>query len=207
MEGESSPVELRLAARLHALRVERGLTLDGLAELAGVSRSMISLIERGESSPTASVLDRLAVGLGMTLAALFAEERQVDAAPLARRAEQPVWCDPETGYVRRNLSPPGYRSLLELVEIVLPAGARVTYDTGIRSPAVDQQVWMLEGSLRLTLGETVHELEPGDCLAMRLDRPTGFHNPWSGPARYLVALTSSAQSMGPGRAVRSKELR
>ena len=65
---EDATVEARLAIRLRALRAERGLSLDALAEQSGVSRSMISLIERAESSPTASVLDRLAASLGVTLA-------------------------------------------------------------------------------------------------------------------------------------------
>src|ERR1700749_3323378 len=95
-------VERRVADRLKALRAERGLTLDELAKRSGVSRSMISLIERAESSPTASVLDRLSAALGVTLASMFAPQPHSDAAPVARRKEQPEWRDPETGYLRRN---------------------------------------------------------------------------------------------------------
>lgn len=124
--------------------MERGLTLDGLAGRAGVSRSMISLIERGESSPTASVLHRLATGLGTTLASLFAEEERPEALPLARRADQFAWRDPETGYLRRNLSPPGFPSPVELVEVVLPPGVRVAYDGVPRSIGISQQIWVLE---------------------------------------------------------------
>jgi transcriptional regulator with XRE-family HTH domain len=190
MEAAGADLDARLAARLRELRTERGLTLDGLAARSGVSRSMISLVERGESSPTASLLDRLAAGLGVTLAALFAEGGRTGASPLARRADQPVWRDPATGYVRRNLSPPGFHSPIELVEVVLPPGARVAYDGGPRAAVVHQQVHMLEGRLRLTLGEEGHELAAGDCLAMRVDRPTGFHNPADRPARYLLALVT-----------------
>jgi transcriptional regulator with XRE-family HTH domain len=181
------------------LRSGRGLTLDGLAERAGVSRSMISLIERGESSPTANVLDKLAAGLGVTLASLFAEQERADATPLAPRADQPAWRDPETGYVRRNLSPPGFPSRVELVEVVLPPEARVTFDTGLRSPAIDQQVWVLEGSMRLTAGGVTHDLAAGDCLAVQVDWPTAFHNPADRPARYLVALATGAGQDGPRR--------
>jgi transcriptional regulator with XRE-family HTH domain len=179
----------RLAARLRGLRSERGLTLERLAERAGVSRSMISLVERGESSPTAAVLDRIAAGLGVTLASLFAAEPRADAAPLLRRADQVDWRDPETGYVRRNLSPPGYPSPIELVEVVLPARTRVAYDTvATRAAGVSQQVWVLDGHVDLTLGTATHHLAPGDCLAMRLDRPVAFRNAADAPARYLVAL-------------------
>ncbi len=185
-----STVEARLAARLRDLRSAQGLTLEGLADRSGVSRSMISLIERGESSPTAQVLDKLSVAFGVTLASLFAEDPHPAASPLRRRDARETWRDPATGYVRRNLSPPDFPSPIELVEVILPAGARVVYDTGARSPAVEQQVWLLEGELSLTVGETAYELAAGDCLAMRVDRPVAFHNESASPTRYLVALTS-----------------
>lgn len=193
MENAGNDIDSRLATRLRALRADRGLTLDGLAERSGVSRSMISLVERGESSPTASVLDRLAAGLGVTLAALFAEAERDDASPVARRADQIAWADPATGYRRRNLSPPGYPSPIELVEVELPPGARVSYDSGNRAATVEQQVYLLDGTIELTVGEVTHRLSTGDCLAMRLDRPTGFHNPTDRAARYIVALTTDGR--------------
>lgn len=183
-------INAHLAERLRGLRADRGLTLDGLAERTGVSRSMISLIERGESSPTAAVLDRLAGGLGVTLASLFAETSREDASPLARRAEQRVWQDPATGYVRRNLSAPGHPSPIELVEVSLPAGARVAYDTGPRTVGVKQQVWLIDGMIDLTVGPDTHRLESGDCLSMHIDQLIVFHNPTDRPARYLVALAT-----------------
>ena len=69
--GAPSALHERLAARVRELRAARGFSLDELATRSGVSRSMISLIERGESSPTAVVLDRLASGLGVMLLSLF----------------------------------------------------------------------------------------------------------------------------------------
>ena len=198
MESTLTNVHTRLAERLRHLRSERDLTLDALARRAGVSRSMISLIERGESSPTAAVLDRLAAGLGVTIAALFAEEARPDASPLARRVDQVTWRDPESGYLRRNLSPPGFSSPIELVEILLPAGARVAYDTAVRAVGISQQVWVLRGEVELTIGDATHRLGTGDCLAMRLDRPTRFHNPSDQPARYVVALAADPIPIGHG---------
>ena len=197
MDNGSSEADVRLAARLRGLRTGRGLTLDGLAERAGVSRSMISLVERGESSPTAAVLHRLATGLGVTLASLFAEEGRPEASPLVRRADQLAWRDPETGYLRRNLSPPGFPSPVELVEVVLPPKARVAYDGVPRSVGISQQVWLLEGEIELAVGADAHRLAAGDCLAMRVERPTAFRNPTDRPARYVVALaTERARASG-----------
>lgn len=179
----------RIASRVRGLRAERGLTLDALAAESGVSRSMISVIERGESSPTAVVLERLATGLGVMLADLFTEPH-APAQPMSRRADQLEWRDPQSGYLRRNLSPPAFPSPLQLVEVSFPAGARVAYETGTRENVVHQQIWLMEGRLEITLGNEVHGLGAGDCLAMQLDRPIVFSNPGPDMARYIVAIHS-----------------
>jgi quercetin dioxygenase-like cupin family protein len=108
---------------------------------------------------------------------------------LSRYADQPVWTDPDSGYVRRNLSPP-QPSPLQFVEVRFPAGERVAYDTGPRDNEVWQQIWVIEGTIEITLGATTWRLDTGDCLAMRLDQPIGFHNPTSAIARYLVGLVT-----------------
>jgi hypothetical protein len=105
--------------------------------------------------------------------------------------------DPETAYRRRNLSPPAFRSPIELVEVILPAGARVAYDTAARLSIVDQQVWLLEGDIEVSVGDRIHRLAAGDCLAMRVDRPITFQNRGTEAARYLVALTTTARSSSP----------
>jgi transcriptional regulator with XRE-family HTH domain len=196
---EPSNINAHLAERLRGLRAEQGLTLDALADRTGVSRSMISLIERGESSPTAVVLDKLAAGLGVTLASLFSAKESAAASPVARRAEQRVWRDPDSGYLRRNLSPPGFPSPIELVEVILPAGARVAYDTGRRSVGVSQQIWIIEGEIEIGLGDEAYQLSAGDCLCMDIERPTIFRNLSGRLARYLVALTTDTKSSTPLR--------
>ena len=187
--SEDAPIDLnqRIAARVRALRAERGLSLDTLASRCGASRSMLSLIERGESSPTAVLLEKVATGLGVTLAALF-DDTDRAPQPVSRRAQQALWRDPGSGYTRRNLSPPGQSTPLQLVEVVFPAGARVAYESASREPPVHQQIWLLDGAIQVTVGDDQHQLAAGDCLAMRLDQPTVFHNPGAQDARYLVAL-------------------
>jgi len=181
----------RIARRVRELRDAAGFSLDALAERSGVSRSNISLIERGQSSPTATVLDKLAAGLGVTVASLFEAAAPPAAAPspLARVAEQPLWTDPASGYVRRNVSPPA-PSPIQLVDVVFPPGQRVAYETGAREVEVQQQVWMIDGTMEVTVGDTAWRLDAGDCLAMRLDRPIVYRNPTRQAARYLVALVT-----------------
>jgi transcriptional regulator with XRE-family HTH domain len=184
----------RIAARVRELRAKQGLSLDALARRSGVSRSMISLIERGESSPTAVVLEKIARGLRATLPALFdaPAAARVSGGPLARRADQPQWKDPASGYVRRNVSPPGVPQPMQIVEVLFPAGGRVAFENGARDLRVHQQVWVLEGAIDVALGSERHRLREGDCLAMQLDRPTMFHNPTRRSARYAVVIASES---------------
>jgi len=180
-----------IAHRLKELRDSQGWSLDVLAERSKVSRSAISLIERGQSSPTASVLDKLSAALNVTLASLFEQKAEVaaDPSPMSRAGEQAVWTDPASGYVRRNLSS-AVPSPIQLVEVSFPAGQRVTYETGARETELHQQVWIIEGTMEMTVGDTVWRLETGDCLSMRVDVPITFRNPTTKPARYLVALAN-----------------
>jgi transcriptional regulator with XRE-family HTH domain len=188
-------INLLIARRVRELRDAAGLSLDALAARSGVSRSNISLIERGESSPTAAVLDKLASALGVALAALFEDKGAPEDAPspLARVAEQPVWTDPASGYMRRSLSPAA-PSPLQLVDVVFPAGQRVAYDSVPHNADIHQQVWMIEGAMDISVGEQHWRLEAGDALAMRLDRHIVYHNPTRKQARYLVALTTQPGS-------------
>ena len=193
MEDAASGVNQRIAGRVSDLRAAQGLSLDALAGKSGVSRSMISLIERGESSPTAVVLEKLAAGLSVTLASLFDAPAAADHSasdPVARRDGQPQWKDPASGYRRRNVSPPGVPQPVQIVEVHFPPGGRVAFEAGVRDMRVHQQVWVLEGAIDITLGLERHRLRTGDCLAMQLDRPTMFHNPTRKRTRYAVVIAS-----------------
>ncbi|MEY4580347.1 MAG: hypothetical protein RL701_5050 [Pseudomonadota bacterium] len=153
---------------------------------------MISRVERGESSPTAVLLERLSAGLRTTLAALFDAPAATATSPLQRRANQVSWRDPQSGYVRRNLSPSAIGSPLRLVEVTFPAGARVTYEAPPEGATrIDQQVWVMAGVIEIGVGHVKHRLEAGDCLAMQLDAPVFFRNPTRKPAHYLVAVTTN----------------
>lgn len=189
MMKEDNSLNERIAQRVRELRSGTGLSLDALSSQCGVSRSMLSLIERAETSPTAVVLDKLAAGLGVPLAALF-DASQPGDEPVSRRADQTVWRDPYSGYVRRNVSPSGLKSPTQIVEVEFPPQARVTYEAGARSPQVLHQIWILEGRMQITLGAERYELDAGDCLAFPLDQPNAFHNPGDVAARYAVVLTT-----------------
>lgn len=182
-------INQRIADRIASLRAQRGLSLDALAKKCDVSRSMISLIERGETSPTAVVLDKLAFGLGVTLASLF-EAPHPGASPLVRQADQLQWTDPQSGYTRRNISPPHFRSPLQIVQVDFPAGATVSYDAGLREAGIHQQVWMLEGCMEFIFDGNHYRLQAGDCLAMQENQRIVFQNTSQLPARYIVVVNT-----------------
>lgn len=180
-------INQRISRRVQQLRAARGLSLEALAARCEVSRSMLSLVERGETSPTAVVLEKIATGLGVTLASLFDE---AGADPVSRAADRHVWKDPQSGYRRRNISPAGFPSPIRIVEVEFPPGARVAYESGARENAVAQQIWVRAGSIEVTVGKVTHKLGEDDCLAMQLDAPVTFHNRTRRTARYLVVLAS-----------------
>jgi transcriptional regulator with XRE-family HTH domain len=186
----AADIDGRIGARIRELRAEQGLTLDGLAQLAEVSRAMLSRIERGESSPTAHLLGKICNGLCVTLSALFAMT-EATSSPLVRRRNQPTWRDPASHYLRRNVSPAGTGSPVDIAEIEFPPGASVAFDSQ-RLAGKDQHVWVLSGTLEMELGEDLFRLETGDCLFMRFDRPVLFRNPSRRTTRYAVIVSHGA---------------
>ncbi len=187
-------IDSLLGRRVRALRDARNLTLAELADLSGVSRSTISLIERGETSPTAAILNKLADALGVALPALFADAADAKPkSPLARRADQTAWTDPDSGYVRRQLTPAGFPAPFDLVEVEFPPGARVAFENPTQRAAIHQQAWILDGAMEIAVGGKTWRLAAGDCLAMELGARIVFRNPTRRKARYVLALAASGR--------------
>jgi transcriptional regulator with XRE-family HTH domain len=173
-----------LAARLRLERDARGWSLAELAQRSGVSKAMISKVERGQASPTAALLGRLSGALGLTMSALLA---RAEGGPerVTRATDQPRWRDPKTGYIRRQLSPPA--SPIELVRVELPARRSVAFPASSYA-FVRHLIWVLDGHLTFVEGDTIHELDPGDCLLLGPPSDCMFRNTDRRPCIYLVAL-------------------
>ena len=182
---EQATTDARIARRLAALRAERGWTLETLAAKTGMSRATLSRLERNELSPTAGMLNQLCAQYGWTASRLMAE---AESGPptVIRSRDQVTWKDPETGYVRRIVSPPHAHLQSELVEVTLPAGATVSYDVS-PLPGLEHHLWMLAGALSLEIEGTVFHLAKGDAIRYVLSGPSRFIC-GKRAARYLVAL-------------------
>lgn len=181
-----SAVEQDLARHLSGLRRSRDWRLEELAERTGISRATLSRIERGDTSPTAHVLGRLASAFGLSIAELFGFGAPLLDSRIARD-DQPVWQDPETGFQRRSVSPSanGFRGCV--IEGELPAGQTISYSVP-PLPDLEHHLVLLEGTLVMTLGDERHELSPGDCLRFRLNAANAYHAPGPSAARYLLTV-------------------
>jgi transcriptional regulator with XRE-family HTH domain len=186
-------LDARLGARIRIERETRGWSLTDLARRSGVSRAMINKVERGEASPTASLLGRLSGAFGLTLSTLLARTESRRTGRLVKAGDQLRWTDPATGYVRRQVAPgPGSDLPLDLVQVELPPGAAVSFPATAYA-FVRQVVWVLDGTLTFIEGDTEHTLAAGDCLELGPPSDCTFRNDKRRPCRYAVVILKQAQ--------------
>ncbi|MGE9550714.1 helix-turn-helix domain-containing protein [Erwinia amylovora] len=184
LSSKEDDLNVRIGLKVKFERENRGWSLTDLAENSGVSRAMIHKIERGESSPTATLLARLSGAFDMSMSQLLAETESRTGV-LVRYENQAVWQDPETGYIRRHASPG--QIPVDLVSIELPA------NTAVPMPAISylsrrQLIWIIEGKLTFIEGNTTFEMSPGDCLELGDPADCIFRNDTGDLCRYAVIV-------------------
>jgi transcriptional regulator with XRE-family HTH domain len=189
--GEITGVEAvssgRLGERVRELRRGRGLTLDGLAEISGVSRAMISKLERGEKNPTLVVAAKLAGGLGVTLSRLagMEEHREVIIVPRERRM---VMRDPETGFERQLLSPNSVGLGVEFMRNTIPEGS-TSGEFPPHRKGVGEQIVVERGTLKAILAGEEHLVREGDALYFEADVPHRFDNAGKQECSYYLVIS------------------
>lgn len=181
----TNDLDQRIAARIRIERESRQWSLTDLAERSSVSRAMIFKIERGESSPTANLLAKLSGAFGLSMSALMARA-ELGQGKLLRKESQPVWTDPDSGYVRRHVSPKSDLPL-DLVHITLPARTAVPMPASAYA-FIRQQIWVLEGELVFVEGDTRHEMQAGDCLEPGPPADCVFKNESDADCKYAVVV-------------------
>jgi transcriptional regulator with XRE-family HTH domain len=178
----------RLGVRVKDLRKERGLTLEELARVSGVSRAMISKLERGEKNPTLVIAARLAEGLGVSLSRLAGveERREVVVGP---REGRTVLRDPETGFERQSLSPTFPGRGVEFFRNVVPE-ASTSGDFPPHRKGVEEHIVVESGELEATLNGEKYLLREGDALYFAADVPHRFDNVGRGECAYYLVISS-----------------
>jgi transcriptional regulator with XRE-family HTH domain len=178
----------RLGDRVRELRRGRGLTLEELAERSGVSRAMISKVERGEKNPTLVVAAKVAEGLEITLAELLGteERRKIIVVPRERRM---VMRDPETGFERQLLSPSLGRRAVEFIRNIVPRES-TSGEFPPHRRGVEEYVVVEKGRLRAIIGGEEYLLEEGDALYFEADVSHRFDNAGDGECSYYLVIVS-----------------
>lgn len=173
-----------LGGRIQALRSERGMTLQELADRSKVSVSMLSSVERALKAPTVIVLDRIADGLGVSLTRLLTDP--APARVVVRRADRQDTAAYPSGWHRTILSPvvPGVN--FELVRVTLPAGCDAG-DFPAYAPGSHEYITVESGEVRVTVGDQAVDLAAGDSLYFAADVAHAYANHTGEPATYYVA--------------------
>lgn len=194
VETPDDAEQRRLGERLRRLRSERKWSLTELAEESGVSRAMINRVERGVSSPTATILGRLSGAFGLTVSQLLDEslEHEVprvtdpdQARGVQRGATADSWTDPETGYRRRPVSSADFP--VDVTEVRLPAGREVAYPASAYA-FLRHCIWVLDGTLELVVGDAVTRLGTGDRIELGEPADVVYRNTGDEPTRYVVVV-------------------
>lgn len=183
--SDNNDIDRRIGARVRIERESRGWSLTELADKASVSRAMIHKVERGDSSPTANLLGKLSGAFGLSMSTLMARAEAPEGR-LIRRGDQPLWTDPDTGYLRRQVSPRTDLPM-EIVEVTLPAGRSVPMPASAYA-FLRQLIWVLDGDLTFIEGETRHDMHAGDCLELGPPSDCVFRNDTDRPCTYAVTL-------------------
>jgi transcriptional regulator with XRE-family HTH domain len=169
-------------------RKAMGLSLQELSKRSGVSRSMLSQIEREEKNPTIQVACQIAEGLDMTLSQLLGEEEKQEVIVI-RKEQRLVFRDEQSGFERYLLSPSFPSRGIEFILNMIPPGK----ESGIFPPhkkGVKEYVTVLKGQLQVVLGETSYELHEGDSMYFEAHVEHRFINCGDGECHYYLVIDS-----------------
>ncbi|MCT4555259.1 MAG: XRE family transcriptional regulator [Pelagimonas sp.] len=169
MTEKPDDILTRLPARLKQARRDKGLSLEAVANLSGVSRSMVSQIERGESSPTISTLWNLTRALQVDFAGLLETAETQDRIDVLRGADVPVINNMGQGCQIKILSPPEEAGGHEVYDIRFTQGG--VLDSKPHARGAQEQLTVLEGAVQVISGSAMDELKQGDTARYAADVP------------------------------------
>jgi XRE family transcriptional regulator, regulator of sulfur utilization len=181
-----------LGARVRALREAEGLSLRDLSERSGVSAPMLSQVERGETSPTVAVAERIAAGLDLRLSQLLCLDEGGGSVAIVRAHERRKGPGGTKGHRYELLTPPlpGLRAELSRHELVPGARTGGAGDPPMHEPGSRETAVVERGAVVLVCDGERHDLAEGDCVTFDADLPHHFENPGPGQAALLAVVSA-----------------
>lgn len=171
-----------VANNLRTIREERKLSLDAMAKLTGVSKSMLGQIERGDVNPTITVLWKIANGLKLSFSALL--EKPAEAMQVVKAGAHPPMVESNGAFLNYPCFVFDEHTRFETYRIEIAPGGALSADAHLSG--TEEYVTVFAGSLRMTVNGEVCLLEKGDSLRFKADAPHRYENPGSEQA--LVSM-------------------
>jgi XRE family transcriptional regulator, regulator of sulfur utilization len=176
----------RVGEQIQRLRNERKLTLDDLSRAAGVSKSMLSEIERDKANPTIAVAWRLTNALGISLDQLFAQQKPAEAIRVAGPHDIPTLSGDNGGYQLRVWGPIELAGKFEWYELTLRAGASLT--SNAHEPGAREHLTVLNGSIEVDASSTTRRLKAGETARYAADDAHAIRNVGRAEAKALLVV-------------------
>lgn len=184
---EADDISGIFGARVRALREQAGMTLQDFSLRSGVSRAMLSKVERGEKSPTIGIAASISKALNTSLTYLTSGEDERSAVAIVRKKERHVFRDRKTGFERHVLTPPIAGNSTELLYHFLPAGK----STGRLPPypsGTEKHIVVVNGTLVVAMKGGDISLEGGDSVFFEADVEHAFVNRTALPCEYYLVV-------------------
>lgn len=162
-----------IGSNLKRLRADSGFSLDAVARLSGVSKSMLGQIERGEVNPTMSTLWRIANGLKVSFSSLVTVP-QDESEIIARAATEPLLED--NGKIRNYpVFPFDADRGFEMYAVEIDPGGYLQAEGHIAGS--QEFITLHSGELAIRAGDEEHLLRSGDSIRFKSDVAHSYHNP------------------------------
>src|SRR3954449_3739170 len=175
--------------RLRTLREGMDLSLRDLADRSGVSAPMLSQVERGETSPTLALAERIAFGLELSLSQLVRLD-EGDGVSVVRADERRRGGGEKHSYEVLTPPLPGLRAEVSLHTLAAGAQTGGPGDPPMHEPGSRETAVVQEGDVTLVCDGEAHTLHAGDCVTFDADLPHHFENPGPGPATLLAVVSA-----------------
>ncbi len=182
-------VKEELGKRIQELRREQELTLEALADRSGVSRAMLSKIERGEKNPTVAVALKIAKALAVSLFELLGEVEERRSLVIIPENKRMVVKDPETGFERQLLSPTFEGGGVEFMRHLIPQGSSSGNLPASRQKGLEKYIVVEKGKLRVVIGADEYLLDEGDAMYYKADVMHRYENAGKGACSYYIVVS------------------